>query len=122
MTVKVIKLLAIVAALFFTSCSNYTFVRTGTAQPLAARDEGCNIVVYNSLTPDLVYEDIGICVATADDIFGLDRTDVAIEEIKECACKNGGNAVFIERIDREQDAEGEYSTRVTAALLIVEGL
>jgi hypothetical protein len=102
------------------SCTSYTFIKTGTAQHLAPQDEDCPIVVYNSMGPEIKYQDIGICIARSPDYMMMDNTEKAIEQVKACACEKGGNALFIESIEREMDLDGLYWTRVTATLMIVE--
>jgi|GEM_PF-5156073 len=108
-------------SVILSSCmTNYSFIRSGTASRLPSRSGGCDIMVLTSIDQDLVYDEIGICIGTGEEFIWDDGTEGAMEQINECACERGGNAVFIEAIEREVYGENNsYRTRITATLMVI---
>lgn len=118
---KSIFVLLFTLGLVLTSCSRYSFIKTGTANHLAPQDENCPIIVYQTLEPGFEYTELGICNAIGEPwgIFDDPFVD-AVEQAKECACEQGGNAVFITNVDRVKDSEGGVEVHLTAMLMIVD--
>lgn len=93
--------------LLFTGCANYRFIKTGLDQTnFSPREKDCSVSIITSLPTDRKYVEIGICKGTAPGGGMIsDRTHKAIEQVKKCACENGGNAVLL-----SSGNEGGYLT------------
>ncbi|GAB5466032.1 MAG: hypothetical protein Kapaf2KO_14680 [Candidatus Kapaibacteriales bacterium] len=111
--------------------TNYTFMPTGIPKKdlnAAQRNYGYmngDVVILTEYPSEYYFEEVGLCTVNSPDGLFSDGTERAYEELKECALENGGNAVFIEALDRETtfDTMGQpsnNSTRITGKLLRID--
>ena len=89
-------LLIITSLMLVVGCSQHSFTKTSFTQPRAPQMENCTIVVLQRFPVDMEYEELGICHASVPG-GGIiaDNTPKAINELKKCACLNGGNAIVM---------------------------
>ena len=78
------------------ACTSTNFIKTGfeTAPP---RPPGpCSATVLQDFPADRQYVELGLCTTSMPG-GGLiaDKTPKAVQELQECACKNGGNAIVL---------------------------
>ncbi len=76
-------------------CATYSFIQTGLSGPFPPKDKSCAIDVLTSV-PDRPVIEVGICHGQAPG-GGIisDNTPDAIEQVKRCACQNGGDAIVL---------------------------
>ena len=90
-------------------------------ETFAAKEKDCPIRVLTSLPEEGTYTEIGICNGSAPG-GGMvsDRSHKAIDQLKKCACENGGDAiVIIEQDDRGNSSGFGYSQQTVKARSIV---
>lgn len=114
---KFILLLTVFTAL---SCSTSKFIKTGfdDSNVRSSLPETASVAIITELPSNAKkIVEIGICKGQVPGggVFS-DRTDKAIEKIKSCARKNGGNAIIL---DKNEDGglftEFGYSQQVAKA-------
>ncbi len=87
----------------FTSCSHYRFIKTDTTQEtFLKREKKCPIAVLTEFPTDKKYVQLGLCNGTAPG-GGIisDKTHKAINQLKKCACANGGNTIVLQDVKEE---------------------
>lgn len=79
------------------SCASYRFTKTGFDDgKFNRRPLDCDITVLTSLPTDREYVEIGLCDGKSPGGGVLvDKSPKAIEQLKKCACENGGNALLL---------------------------
>lgn len=91
------KFLIVFLSFLVSSCASHSFVKTGTDGSFTKKPENCQIDIYTAINmPDRAMTEIGICFGKAPG-GGLisDSTPEAVNQLKKCACKNGGDAIVL---------------------------
>ena len=91
------SLFIIFLSFLVSSCAAHSFVKTGVDGPFPQKPENCKIDIYTSANmPERAMTEIGVCFGEAPG-GGLarDNTPEAVNQLKKCACKNGGDAVVL---------------------------
>jgi len=95
------RLILLLSVISLTSCASYNFMETGlNDKKFASQNEDCPIKVLTEIPEGLKYSEIGFCRGKAPG-GGIiaDYTHKAIEQLKKCACENGGNAILLKGYD-----------------------
>ena len=90
------RCITIICFLFlFSSCATYSFVKSGTEEAFPPNPEDCKIDILTTL-PQRPMVEVGLCFGqTPGGGIITDKTPEAIEQLKKCACANGGDAVLL---------------------------
>lgn len=86
-----------VACSFLSGCTSTSFTRTGFDPPPPRQPGPCSAVVLQRFPTDRKYVEIGFCTTSVPGGGVItDNTPDAINELRICACTNGGNAILFQ--------------------------
>lgn len=104
-------------------CAHTHFERTGPNPPPPRPPGPCSALVFEEPPADRKYVEIGICMTSAPGAEPLvENSPSTIQDLKRCACENGGNAILL-RKDSEwggmTKAGSKQSTMGRATVLLL---
>jgi hypothetical protein len=79
-------------------CAHTHFERTGSNPPPPRPPGPCSALVFEEPPADRKFVEIGICMTSAPGSEPLaENSPSTIQDLKLCACQNGGNAILLKK-------------------------
>lgn len=80
-----------------TGCATHSFIKTGTNPVFPPKPTNCQLDIFTQL-PDKPLIELGVCYGRASGSgvgFSPEPAPLAVEQLKKCACENGGDLIFL---------------------------